>query len=104
MAAIKKILRFVLSIMLLALLIYGIVLAAGRWDWIELWIILATYLIVFSSWTLYLKLKNPELLHDLLSPFLRFYFSIFFQNNEAACNRSGPENTPEASESKDEGA
>ena len=69
MAPIKKIIRFVLSIILLALLIYGIVLAAGRWDWIELWIILATYLIVFSCWTLYLKLKNPELLHERATAF-----------------------------------
>ncbi len=65
----KKTLPYVLTIVILTLLISGIVLTAGRWDWIEFWIFLATYLTVFVAWGMYLKFKKPDLMEERLTAF-----------------------------------
>jgi protein-S-isoprenylcysteine O-methyltransferase Ste14 len=69
MKKIKGILPYVLTILILAALISGLLVTAGRWDWIEFWIFLGTYLTVFISWALYLKLKRPELLQERATAF-----------------------------------
>ena len=65
----KKTLPYVLTIVILTLLVAGIILTAGRWDWIEFWIFLATYMAVFIAWGMYLKFKKPDLLEERLTAF-----------------------------------
>ncbi len=65
----KKTLPYVLTIVILTMLISGIVLTAGRWDWIEFWIFLATYMTVFVAWGMYLKFKRPDLMEERMTAF-----------------------------------
>ena len=65
----KSKLPYLVTIVILASIISAIVLAAGRWDWIEMWIFLATYLIVFIAWGMYLKFKKPDLLQERVTAF-----------------------------------
>jgi protein-S-isoprenylcysteine O-methyltransferase Ste14 len=65
----KSKLPYLVTIVILAVLISGILLTAGRWDWIEFWIFLATYLTVFVAWGMYLKYKRPELMQERLTAF-----------------------------------
>jgi len=61
--------RYTLVIVILASIISAIVLTAGRWDWIEFWIFLATYFLVFVAWGMYLKFKKPDLLQERMTAF-----------------------------------
>lgn len=65
----KNILRVGVTILILALLILAMVLIAGRWDWIEFWIFLAMYLVIFIAWGMYLKFKKPELMEERMTAF-----------------------------------
>jgi protein-S-isoprenylcysteine O-methyltransferase Ste14 len=69
MVEIKKTLCYVTIILIIGLLLSGLVLTAGRLDWIELWIFLAMYLTFFVSWAFYLKFKKPDLMKERLSAF-----------------------------------
>jgi len=65
----KNLLRYGLVIVILASIISAIVLVSGRWDWIEFWIFLATYLVIFVAWGMYLKFKKPELMEERMTAF-----------------------------------
>jgi protein-S-isoprenylcysteine O-methyltransferase Ste14 len=69
MGKIKNKLRYGIILIILSLIIIGISFTAGRWDWIEIWVFLAMYLVFIISWALFLKFKRPDLLKERMTAF-----------------------------------
>ena len=60
----KRLMILILIILGLAAGIYAI---AGRIDWIEMHIFLATYILTLVAWVVYLKFKAPDLMKERMS-------------------------------------